>query len=120
MPEIAWAEHEGQKHTGSSIQEAPCVLVCEQVLGRLKLGNLRTASKQSSQTELFGVKSGPGRMVWGRKSGWRGCLGTLGQEPAKRAVARSCATGLRFDPVGRREPLKVIGQGSDGNQGGPL
>lgn len=56
-------------------------------------------------------------MVWGSKSGWRGCLGTLGQETAKRAVARSCATGLRFDPTGRREPLKVIGQGSDENQG---
>lgn len=47
-------------------------------------------------------------MVWGSKSGWRGCLGTLGQEAAEQGSSR-----VRFDPVGRREPLKVIRQGSD-------
>lgn len=32
-----------------------------------------------------------------------------------RRLRSRAVAGVRFDPVGRREPLKVIGQGSDGS-----
>lgn len=32
-----------------------------------------------------------------------------------RRLRSSTVAGVRFDPVGRREPLKVIGQGRDGS-----